>query len=184
MDLTKKKSKPNVSRPKVSTVTTDNGTESTVQNGDNTSEHFGISDEDTFIKLISGLVGFYRNDPGNVSIDAGVNCSLEVLSEIRPNDLLEYQLITQMIMTHQMFEKCSLRANIKDQDQDRVEQYVKSMSKLSRLYINQLKALTRYRNNGQQKVKVEHVHISDGGRAVFGDIKTAQVIKNEADRKE
>ena len=35
----------------------------------------------------------------------------------------------------------------------------------------QLEVLRRLRTGGQQVVRVEHVHINDGGRAVIGNVK-------------
>ena len=37
----------------------------------------------------------------------------------------------------------------------------------------QVEVLRRLRHGGQQFVRVEHVHVNDGGQAVIGNVKTA-----------
>jgi hypothetical protein len=40
-----------------------------------------------------------------------------------------------------------------------------------RAYAIQVEILRRMRNGGQQFVRVEHVHVNDGGQAVVGNLK-------------
>ena len=44
-------------------------------------------------------------------------------------------------------------------------------ARLMRAYAIQVEVLRRLRNGGQQFVRVEHVHVNDGGRAVIGNVK-------------
>ena len=44
--------------------------------------------------------------------------------------------------------------------------------KLMRTYTTQMEALRKYRNGGEQKVIVQHVHVNDDGQAVVGEIHT------------
>jgi hypothetical protein len=44
--------------------------------------------------------------------------------------------------------------------------------RLMRAYAMQMEVLRRLRTGGQQVVRVEHVHISDAGRAVIGNLRT------------
>ena len=43
-------------------------------------------------------------------------------------------------------------------------------SRLLRAYTTQVESLRRLRNGGSQFVRVEHVHVNDGGRAVIGAV--------------
>ena len=47
-----------------------------------------------------------------------------------------------------------------------------SATKLSRSYAALLDSLIRYRGKGvsEQKVTVQHVHVSDGGQAIVGNV--------------
>jgi hypothetical protein len=42
-----------------------------------------------------------------------------------------------------------------------------------RAYSVQVETLRRLRHGGDQYVRVEHVHVNDGGQAVIGNVKTA-----------
>ncbi len=44
-------------------------------------------------------------------------------------------------------------------------------ARLMRAYATQVEVLRRLRNGGQQFVRVEHVHVTDGGQAVIGNVK-------------
>ena len=43
-----------------------------------------------------------------------------------------------------------------------------SAARLLRAYATQVEALRRLRNDGSQTVRVEHVHVNEGGQAVTG----------------
>jgi hypothetical protein len=47
-----------------------------------------------------------------------------------------------------------------------------ALNKLMRTFTNQVETLKRYRSNAQQTVKVEHVHIYEGGQAIVGNVDT------------
>ncbi len=54
--------------------------------------------------------------------------------------------------------------------QDSRKQYLDLAAKLSRTYAKQMEGLRRYRQKGQQRMTVEHVHVHSGGQAVVGQI--------------
>ena len=43
-------------------------------------------------------------------------------------------------------------------------------ARLLRAYATQAEALRRLRNGGSQTVRVEHVHVNEGGQAVIGNV--------------
>ena len=43
-------------------------------------------------------------------------------------------------------------------------------ARLLRAYATQVEALRRLRNGGSQTVRVEHVHVNDGGQAIIGNV--------------
>ena len=43
---------------------------------------------------------------------------------------------------------------------------------VGRAYATQVEALRRLRNGGSQFVRVEHVHLNEGGQAVIGNVKS------------
>ena len=46
-------------------------------------------------------------------------------------------------------------------------------ARLLRVYSVQVETLRRLRHGGDQYVRVEHVHVNEGGQAVIGNVKTA-----------
>ena len=46
----------------------------------------------------------------------------------------------------------------------------KSLNKLLRAYTNQMEALRKHRNGGQQTVTVQHVQVNEGGQAIVGNV--------------
>jgi hypothetical protein len=47
-----------------------------------------------------------------------------------------------------------------------------ALNKLMRTFTNQIETLKRYRSSAQQTVKVEHVHVHEGGKTIVGNVKT------------
>ena len=43
-------------------------------------------------------------------------------------------------------------------------------ARLLRAYATQVEALRRLRNGGSQTVRVEHVHVNEGGQALIGNV--------------
>lgn len=139
-------------------------------------EKLNLDDMDSFKKSIYSLITFFNSDNEAHTVESFINGTIEEIASMKPRDCIENQLIQQILITHHLFMKCSHKANIKDQYSSRVDELIKNISKLSKLFIEQMKALSNYRNEGQQKVKVEHVYVSEGGQAVFGNISS---IKKE-----
>jgi hypothetical protein len=53
----------------------------------------------------------------------------------------------------------------------RIAAFGSTAARLMKAYAMQVEVLRRMRHGGQQVVRVEHVHINDGGRAVIGNVK-------------
>jgi hypothetical protein len=48
-----------------------------------------------------------------------------------------------------------------------------------RAYAIQVEVLRRLRTGGQQVVRVEHVHVNDGGQAVIGNVKKSDASRSD-----
>ena len=46
----------------------------------------------------------------------------------------------------------------------------RALNKLARTYAGQMESLKRYRSQGQQTVRVEHVTVNAGGQAIVGSV--------------
>jgi hypothetical protein len=51
--------------------------------------------------------------------------------------------------------------------------YTRAAAQLLKAYTVQLAALRKLRHGGSQHVRVEHVHINEGGQAVIGNVTPA-----------
>ena len=53
----------------------------------------------------------------------------------------------------------------------RIAVFGSAAARLMKAYAMQMEVLRRLRNGGQQFVRVEHVHVNDGGQAVIANVK-------------
>ena len=55
------------------------------------------------------------------------------------------------------------------------------LSKLARTFSTQVETLKKYRSDGQQTIKVQHVTVKEGGQAIVGNVQTGGGVpaKNE-----
>jgi hypothetical protein len=92
-----------------------------------------------------------------------------VIKGIKPRDEIEAMLAAQMAAVHNATMTFARRLTFVDniQQQDSAE---RGFNKLARTFAAQTEALKRYRSNGEQKVTVQHVTVSDGGQAIVGNV--------------
>jgi len=55
----------------------------------------------------------------------------------------------------------------------RIALFASAAARLMKTFAMQVEVLRRLRHGGQQFVRVEHVHVNQGGRAVIGNVKTS-----------
>ena len=96
--------------------------------------------------------------------------ALGALSGIAPRDEIEGMLASQMVACHHAAMECYRRAMIGEQPFTARAQNLNAANKLGRTYAALLEALNRHRGKGQQTVRVEHVHVHDGGQAIVGAV--------------
>jgi len=97
------------------------------------------------------------------------NVVLAALLDIEPRDGLEGLLASQMVACHNQSMTLLQKALI-SKYVSQTETYLGLANKLMRTFAAQMETLKKYRSSGQQKVIVEHVHVSKGGKAVVGTI--------------
>ncbi|TXN07000.1 hypothetical protein FV222_03590 [Methylobacterium sp. WL103] len=98
-----------------------------------------------------------------------MNAALAVVDGIRPENETEAMLAVQMYGTHETAMQLLVKA--KSAQNPHVVQEAGNLAiKLMRTYTAQIEALSKLRRGGEQKVRVEHVHVYEGGQAVVGDV--------------
>ena len=121
-----------------------------------------------FANGILSQLGNICPEGDGMSLD-GLNFALAVIDGVKPQDQLETLLAAQMAAVHcatmKMARRLAKAENILQRDHAEL-----SLNRFARTFTTQMEALKKYRTGGQQTVKVEHVHVNEGGQAVIGNV--------------
>lgn len=99
-------------------------------------------------------------------IDAGkLNFALGTVAAVKPRDIFEALLATQMAQVHAAMMDATRRAGQAGHHSIR-DAELRAANALARTFTTQLEALKRYRSSGHQRVTVIHQHIHEGGQAI------------------
>lgn len=108
------------------------------------------------------------------------NFALSVVKGVEPRDQIEAMLAAQMAAVHSasmtFARRLAQAGNVVQQ-----EAAERIFTKMARTFAAQVAALKDYRSKGEQKVTVQHVHVSEGGQAVIGNVNAAS--RGSAQRK-
>lgn len=110
--------------------------------------------------------------------------TMTVIKSINPKDKIEAMLASQMTAIYNAAMQTLSRASQLIQSNNATtlaagNKTFNIASMLMRTYTMQMEALNRHRGKGQQKITVEHVNITDGGKAVIGNITNSAKTDNE-----
>jgi hypothetical protein len=130
-------------------------------------EAIGAKDLDFLDGLLKQLVN--AGTQGKTADEHGLNFMLSVVKGIEPKDQVEAMLAAQMAAVHMSTMTFARRlAHVENiPQQDSAE---RAFNKLARTFPAQVEALKRYRSGGKQTVRVEHVTVNEGGRAIVGNV--------------
>jgi hypothetical protein len=111
-----------------------------------------------------------RSPWGGIS-ELSMNAALAMIEAAAPKDEIEAALAVQMACTHTAAMAVLAKLDVAFATERRVAAFGSAAARLMRTYATQVEVLRRLRNGGQQFVRVEHVHVNDGGQAVIGNVK-------------
>jgi hypothetical protein len=111
--------------------------------------------------------------PNSGISEVAVNASLAFIESAKPRDEVECALVIQMVCTHSAAMAVLGRLGGGHGSDRRIAAISSAAAKLLRAYATQVEALRRLRNGGSQFVRVEHVHVNEGGQAVIGNVSSA-----------
>jgi hypothetical protein len=111
-----------------------------------------------------------RSPFGRIS-ETHINAALAMIEAAAPRDELEGALAVQLACTHTAAMSVLAKMDSGFGTERRTAVFGSTAARLLKAYAMQLEVLRRLRTGGQQVVRVEHVHINDGGRAVIGNVK-------------
>ena len=109
--------------------------------------------------------------PGSGICETAVNASLAFIEGAKPQGEVECALVMQMACTHTAaMSVLATFAGGRSHHQD-VPLKASAAARLMRAYATQVETLRRLRNGGSQVVRVEHVHVNEGGQALIGNVR-------------
>jgi hypothetical protein len=89
-----------------------------------------------------------------------LNAALAAVTGVAPRDEAEAMLATQMVSVHWLAMTMLQRAAMDQPSFEIYDSIVNRATKLLRTYTAQLEALKRYRSAGEQRVVVQHQHVT------------------------
>ena len=108
--------------------------------------------------------------PNSGICEIAVNASLAFIEGAKPRDEIECALVIQMACTHSAAMAVLSRLGGAAGGDRSVVAMASAAARLLRAYATQVEALRRLRNGGSQTVRIEHVHVNEGGQAVIGNL--------------
>jgi hypothetical protein len=144
-------------------------------------EAIGTADYDFFFGLLQQLSN--SSSRGGKVDERLLNFMLSVVKGIKPRDQIEIMLAAQMAAIHEAIMTFTKRlAHVETiAQQDSAE---RALNKLARTFSTQMEALQRYRTDGEQKVLVQQVSVSEGGQAIVGNVTHTQRAIDQEPTKE
>ena len=119
---------------------------------------------------------------GGIS-EIAMNAALAMIEAAEPQNEIEGALAVQMACTHTAAISVLARFGGGGGSERWAVALASAAARLLRAYSGQVETLRRLRHGGDQYVRVEHVHISEGGQAVIGNVKSQDSKGEQQDAK-
>jgi hypothetical protein len=114
--------------------------------------------------------------PNPKDIDDTMVSAIRTLAEMKPQNLTEAMLSSQMIAVNDAVHLFLGRATLPNQGTEATDLNVLRATRLMRVFNEQLEAMQKLKGKaGQQTVTVEHVHIHKGGQAIVGAVSAPKI---------
>jgi hypothetical protein len=111
-----------------------------------------------------------RSPLGTIS-ETAINAALAMIEAAAPKDEIEGALAVQMSCTHAAAMAILGKLDSGFGTERRIALFASAAARLMKTFVMQMEAFRRLRNGGQQFVRVEHVHVNNGGQALIGNVK-------------
>jgi hypothetical protein len=129
----------------------------------------GTASSDFVNATLVQIQGASRLPGGGIS-EASVNAVLAFIEGAKPKDEVEAALAIQLACLHAV--TMSVLSNLGGAfgSSRNTAATASAVARLQRAFAAQVEVLRRLRQAGSQFVRVEHVHINEGGQAVIGNV--------------
>jgi hypothetical protein len=122
---------------------------------------FGTTSTDLADRLITQIITTTHIQPPGTPVSADtLNAALAAVTGIAPRDEAEAMLAAQMVAVHWLAMNTLRRATLDQPSFEIYDSLVNRATKLLRTYTMQVEALKRYRSAGEQRVVVQHQHVT------------------------
>jgi hypothetical protein len=121
------------------------------------------------LTLLAQLEWACRNRGEKSISETTLNAALAIVDGMEAENEMEAMLGAQMAGTHSLAMELLGRARHAEHV-PRTSDYVNLAVKLLRTYTAQLEVFAKLKRKGAQTVRVEHVHVHNGGRAIVGNV--------------
>ena len=111
-----------------------------------------------------------RSPYGTIS-ETAINAALAMIEAFAPRDEVEGALAVQAACTHGAAMAILARLDSGFGTERQIAAFGSTAARLMKTFAMQVELLHRLRHGGQQFVRVEHVHVNDGGQALIGNVK-------------
>jgi hypothetical protein len=108
--------------------------------------------------------------PGAGPSDMAINGALGIIAAFAPQNEMEAALAVQAACTHMVAMAMMARIGGGHGSDRRLPGLASASAKLLRAYCTQIETYRRLRYGGDQNIRVEHVHVHEGGQAIVGSI--------------
>ena len=131
---------------------------------------FGTVSSDFVNASLLQIQAAARSPFGTIS-ETAMNAALAMIEAAAPRDEIEGALAVQIACTHSASMAVLAKLDAAFGTERRIAALASAAARLMKAFAMQVEVLRRLRNGGQQFVRVEHVHVNDGGQAVIGNVK-------------
>ena len=138
---------------------------------------FGTRSDDLSLVLLGQLEKVCRQRGQKDLSQLATNAALAIVDGIAPENETEAMLGVQMAGTHALAMEMLGRARHAEHLPP-TSDYANLAIRFLRTYTMQMDTLAKLRRKGQQTVRVEHVHVHDGGQAIVGALAAGTLPKS------
>jgi len=133
----------------------------------------GVKDPDLAVSIIGQASCIQAAWPFSSNTER-IQAATKMMLEIRPENLMEALLATQMISIHHAALSCLMRTGFPVKSVEDADVYARVATRLMRLSMEQMEAMAKLKGKtSRQKVTVEQVHVHEGGQAIVGAVSTS-----------
>lgn len=132
-------------------------------------EAFGTVSE-AFVEVSLHQLQAAARIPGDGASEMGINAAIAMIAAAKPLNEIEAALALQMACTHMVTMAVMSRIGGAGGGPHRLPGLASATAKLVRAFSTTVETLRRQRSGGDQHIRVEHVHVHDGGQAIVGAV--------------